>query len=128
MSLCCYWSVAKSCLTLCNSRAAARQASLSFSISQSLLKFMPIESELQHYKEKHVVRRGWSVWHLEKGTSKSKNLLLHSQHCLGTMYIHIQSRILIYICINSTCAENAGHIIHICSYITLFRILNVYQK
>ena len=39
---CC--SVTKSRLTLCNSMEAARQASLSFTISQSLLKLMYIES------------------------------------------------------------------------------------
>ena len=39
---CCYcFPVTKSCLTLCT---AAHQASLSFTISRSLLKFMPIES------------------------------------------------------------------------------------
>ena len=37
-------SVTKSCLTLCDPWTAARQASLSFTISQSLLKCMSIES------------------------------------------------------------------------------------
>jgi len=41
ISVCC--SVAKSCLTLCHPIAAACQASLSFSISWSLLKLMSIE-------------------------------------------------------------------------------------
>ena len=40
--LCC--SVTQSCSTLCNPWTAARQASLSFIISQSLLKLMSIES------------------------------------------------------------------------------------
>ena len=40
---CCY-SVAKLCPTLCIPVTAAHQASLSFPISQSLLKFIPIES------------------------------------------------------------------------------------
>ena len=39
---CC--SVAQSCLTLCNSMDCARQTSLPFTISQSLLKLMSIES------------------------------------------------------------------------------------
>ena len=38
----CYW-VAKSCPTLCNPMDYRHQASLSFTISQSLLKFMSIE-------------------------------------------------------------------------------------
>ena len=38
----CY-SVTQSCLTLCNQWTAAHQASLSFTISRSLLKFMSIE-------------------------------------------------------------------------------------
>ena len=41
-SYCC--SVAKLCLTLCHPWTAARQASLSFTVSRSLLRFMPIES------------------------------------------------------------------------------------
>ena len=41
-SWCC--SVTQSSLTLCNPRTAARQASLSFTISWSLLKLMPVES------------------------------------------------------------------------------------
>ena len=36
-------SVTQSCLTLCDHRTAAHQVSLSFTISQSLLKFMSIE-------------------------------------------------------------------------------------
>ena len=40
---CCYCSVAKSCLALLTSWTAAHQASLSFTISQSLLKLMSIE-------------------------------------------------------------------------------------
>ena len=40
---CCCCSVTKSCLTLCNPWTAARQASLSFTISLSLLKLMSIE-------------------------------------------------------------------------------------
>ena len=40
---CCHCSVAKSCLTLCNPMDCRRQASWSFSISGSLLKFMSIE-------------------------------------------------------------------------------------
>ena len=43
--ICC--SVAKSCPTFCDP-AAARQASLSFSVSQSLLKFMSVESVMQY--------------------------------------------------------------------------------
>ena len=38
------WSGAKSCLTLCNLRTAARQTYPFFTISQSSLKFMSIES------------------------------------------------------------------------------------
>ena len=38
-----YCSVTRSCLTLCNPTAASHQASLSFSVSQSFLKLMPIE-------------------------------------------------------------------------------------
>ena len=41
-----YCSVAQSCLTLCNPMTAACQASLSFTISWSLLKLMSIESVL----------------------------------------------------------------------------------
>ena len=41
---CCYCSVAKSCLTLCRPWTAAHQASLSLTISWSLLKVMSIES------------------------------------------------------------------------------------
>ena len=41
MACCC--SVAQSCLTLCDPWTAARQVSLSFTISQSLLKLMSIE-------------------------------------------------------------------------------------
>ena len=41
--MCCY-SVAQSCPTLCDPWTAARQASLSFTISWSLLKLMSIES------------------------------------------------------------------------------------
>ena len=40
----CCWSVTKSCLTLCDPWTAAHQASLSFTISQGLLKLMSIES------------------------------------------------------------------------------------
>ena len=40
----CCWSVTKSCLTLCDLWTAAHQASLSFTISQGLLKLMSIES------------------------------------------------------------------------------------
>ena len=43
VSTCCY-SVAQLCLTLCAPWTAACQASLSFTISQSLLKLMSIES------------------------------------------------------------------------------------
>ena len=39
----CCGSVAQSCLTFCDPQAAARQASLSFTISQSLFKLMSIE-------------------------------------------------------------------------------------
>ena len=42
-SCCCYCSLAKSCLTLCDPWTAACQASLSFTVSQSLLKLMSIE-------------------------------------------------------------------------------------
>ena len=41
---CCCFSVATPCPTPCNPMPVARQASLSFSISQSLLKLMSIES------------------------------------------------------------------------------------
>ena len=41
---CCYCWVTKSCPIICNPRTAARQASLSFIISRSLLKLMSIES------------------------------------------------------------------------------------
>ena len=41
---CCCCSVAQSCLTLCGPWTAARQASLSFTVSWSLLKLMSIES------------------------------------------------------------------------------------
>ena len=41
---CCCCSVAQSCLTLATPWPAARQASLSFTVSQSLLKLMSIES------------------------------------------------------------------------------------
>ena len=44
---CC--SVAKFCLTLCDPWTAAHQASLSFTISQSLLKLMSIESVMPSY-------------------------------------------------------------------------------
>jgi len=44
MVYCCCYAVAKSCLTLCDSMAAACQVSLSFTTSQSLLKLMSIES------------------------------------------------------------------------------------
>ena len=44
MFLCCFPSVAQSCLTLCSPWTAAHQASLSFTISWSLLKLMSIES------------------------------------------------------------------------------------
>ena len=40
----CCCSVSKSCLTLCDPITAARQATLSFTISRSLLKLMSIES------------------------------------------------------------------------------------
>ena len=40
---CCYCSVAKSCLALSTSWTAAHQASLSFTISQSLLRLVSIE-------------------------------------------------------------------------------------
>ena len=43
LSSCCC-SVPQSCLTLCHPITTARQASLSFAISWSLLKLMPIES------------------------------------------------------------------------------------
>ena len=43
ISCCCCCLVTKSCQTICNPRAAARQASLSFTISQSLLKPMSVE-------------------------------------------------------------------------------------
>ena len=39
----CYCTVTQSCLTLCDPRTAARQSSLSITISQSLLKLMSIE-------------------------------------------------------------------------------------
>ena len=45
MLFCC--SVAQSCPTLCDPWTAALQASLSFAISQNLLKFMSIESVMQ---------------------------------------------------------------------------------
>ena len=41
---CCYCSVVKSCLTLCNPLDCRRQVSLSFITSWSLLKLMSIES------------------------------------------------------------------------------------
>ena len=41
---CCWCSVAKSCPTLCSSWTAALQVSLSFTVCQSLLRFMHIES------------------------------------------------------------------------------------
>ena len=41
-TLCCC-SVAQPCLTLCDPMAAARQASLSFTISWSLLRLTPVE-------------------------------------------------------------------------------------
>ena len=41
---CCCCSVAHSCLSLCDPMDCSMPASLSFSISRSLLKFMPIES------------------------------------------------------------------------------------
>ena len=40
----CCFSIPQSCLTLCDPRTAAHQVSLSFTISQSLLKLMCIES------------------------------------------------------------------------------------
>ena len=40
---CCYCSVTQLCLTLCNPWTAAHQASLSFTISQSLLKLLSVE-------------------------------------------------------------------------------------
>ena len=43
-NFCCCCSVAESCLTLCDPWIAAHQASLSFTISQSLLRLMSIES------------------------------------------------------------------------------------
>ena len=43
-SLCCCFSVAQSCLTLCDPWTAARQASLSITNSRSLLKLMSIDS------------------------------------------------------------------------------------
>ena len=43
LACCCYCSVTKSCPTLCEPMDCTRQASLSFTISQSLLKLMPIE-------------------------------------------------------------------------------------
>jgi hypothetical protein len=42
-SICCYCSVTQSCLTLCDPWTTAHQASLSFTISWSLLKLMSIE-------------------------------------------------------------------------------------
>ena len=45
--LCCC-SIAKSCLTLCDPWTAARQSSLSFTISRSLLKLMSIESVMPY--------------------------------------------------------------------------------
>ena len=42
--ICCCSSVAQSCPTLCNPTACSTPASLSFTISQSLLKLMSIES------------------------------------------------------------------------------------
>ena len=42
MRFCCY-SIAKLCLTLCNPWTAAHQASLSFTVSQTLLKLVSIE-------------------------------------------------------------------------------------
>ena len=42
--ICCYCSVAKSCPTLCKPWTAVRQASLSFTVSWSLLKLRSIES------------------------------------------------------------------------------------
>ena len=43
-SCCCCFSVSHSCPTLCSPRTAARQASLSFTISRSLLKLTSFES------------------------------------------------------------------------------------
>ena len=45
----CYFSVAKSCLTLFTPWTAALQASLSLTISQKLFKFMSIESVMPSY-------------------------------------------------------------------------------
>ena len=42
---CCY-SIAKSCLTVCTSMDSACQVPLPFTLSQGLLKFMSIESEI----------------------------------------------------------------------------------
>ena len=42
--ICCYFSVPQLCLTLCDAMDAARQASLSLIMSQSLPKFMSIAS------------------------------------------------------------------------------------
>ena len=44
ISCCCCCLVTKSCPTICNPRAAARQASLSFTISWSLIKRMLVKS------------------------------------------------------------------------------------
>ena len=44
LDICYYCSVPQSCPTLCNPGTAAHQASLSFTISRSLLKLMSIES------------------------------------------------------------------------------------
>ena len=44
LPLCCCYSVSQSCLTLCDPMDSAHQASPSFTISQSLLKLMSIES------------------------------------------------------------------------------------
>ena len=41
---CCVFSVAKSCLTVCDPMDCTRQASLFFTVSRNLLKFMSIES------------------------------------------------------------------------------------
>ena len=46
VGLCCCCSVTQSCLTLWNPWTAVCQASLSFSITQSLFKLMSIESEM----------------------------------------------------------------------------------
>ena len=43
---CCCYSVTQSCPTLCDPWTATPQASLSFTISRSLLKFMSIESTM----------------------------------------------------------------------------------